>query len=314
MLALTLGAAVGLILALTGAGGGILAVPLLVFGLHLSVAQAAPIGLIAVGLASALGAVLGLREGTVRYRAAALIGLVGMALAPLGVRLARVVPNGPLTIGFAVVLAFVALRMLRASLRAGAAGDRPPRRDCPCAVDPRSGRLRWNWRCARSLGGAGVLSGLLSGLLGVGGGFVIVPALTRFTDLPTRSIMATSLAVIALVSVGGVTAAALHGGVPWNVALPFSAGAALALLGGRSFAARLGAARLQQAFAAASLVVALLMVAKGLGWMPSSAARGDRPLRPSAGPSSDTRSQAAAGKLGSAPAAPCAILFVECRT
>ena len=58
--AVALGAAVGLILALTGAGGGILAVPLLVFGLHLSIVEAAPIGLLAVGLASAVGALLGL--------------------------------------------------------------------------------------------------------------------------------------------------------------------------------------------------------------------------------------------------------------
>jgi uncharacterized protein len=267
MLALTLGAAVGLILALSGAGGGILAVPLLVFGLHLSIAQSAPIGLIAVGIASALGAVLGLRDGLVRYRAAALIGLVGMALAPLGVHLARIVPNEPLTIGFAFVLAFVALRMLRMSFGASAADGGGRTGDCPCLLDARSGRLRWTWRCARSLAGTGVVSGILSGLLGVGGGFVIVPALTRFTNLTTRSIMASSLAVIALVSVGGVGAAALQGSVMWPVALPFAAGAALALLAGRLLAARLQGAHLQRAFAVTSLLVALLMVAKGLGWV-----------------------------------------------
>lgn len=275
MLALAFGAAVGLILALTGAGGGILAVPLLVFGMHLSIAQSAPIGLIAVGLASALGAALGLREGIVRYRAAMLIGLVGMALAPAGVLLGRVVPNGPLTIGFAVVLAFVALRMLKASLQPGAAGGRSRAGDCPCVLDGRSGRLQWNWRCARSLAGTGALSGLLSGLLGVGGGFVIVPALARFTNLPTRSIMASSLAVIALVSVGGVSAAALQGGVLWPVAVPFAAGAAGALLVGRLMAARLNGVRLQQVFAVTSLLVALLMGAKGLGWLAALTERAD---------------------------------------
>ncbi|WP_043114894.1 sulfite exporter TauE/SafE family protein, partial [Pseudacidovorax intermedius] len=96
---LSMGAAVGLVLALSGAGGGILAVPLLVFGLHLSMVQAAPVGLIAVGLASALGAVLALREGKVRYRAAVIIGVTGMAFAPLGVMLAHRLPNAPLMVG-----------------------------------------------------------------------------------------------------------------------------------------------------------------------------------------------------------------------
>ena len=66
-LSLLMGAAVGVVLALTGAGGGGLAVPLLVFGLHLQMSQAAPVGLLAVGLAASVGALLGLREGVVRY-------------------------------------------------------------------------------------------------------------------------------------------------------------------------------------------------------------------------------------------------------
>ena len=77
---LGLGVAIGVILALTGAGGGILAVPALVFGVRLGMAQAGPVGLLAVGMAAALGAVLGLRNGTVRYRAALLISLAGMML------------------------------------------------------------------------------------------------------------------------------------------------------------------------------------------------------------------------------------------
>ncbi|MBC7666199.1 MAG: sulfite exporter TauE/SafE family protein, partial [Caulobacter sp.] len=106
-----LGALVGLLLALTGAGGGILAVPLLVFALHLGVAEAAPIGLLAVGLAAAMSATLGLRDGIVRYRAAMLMGGLAMVLAPLGVVAAQRVPNAPLTLAFAAVLALSAWRM-----------------------------------------------------------------------------------------------------------------------------------------------------------------------------------------------------------
>ena len=132
VISLALGSVVGLILALSGAGGGILAVPLLVFGLHLTMMQAAPVGLIAVGAAAALGAGLGLRNGVVRYRAAALIGLVGMAVAPLGVMAARRVPNAPLLVAFSFLLAWVAWRMFnqaRGHSRLG--GVRPPAARCP---------------------------------------------------------------------------------------------------------------------------------------------------------------------------------------
>jgi uncharacterized membrane protein YfcA len=266
-LALALGALVGLIVALAGAGGGILAVPLLVFGLHLSILQAAPVGLIAVGTASALGALLGLREGLVRYRAAALIGVTGMLMAPLGVTAARYIPNAPLTVAFAGVLAWVSWRAFAQARRSALAGAAVSTVQWPCVLHPDEGRLIWTLPCAWALATTGAASGLLSGLLGVGGGFVIVPALGRYTNLATRSILATSMAVIALVSIGGVSAAAVQGHIAWAVALPFALGAVVALLAGRRVAARLEAARLQQAFALTCAGVAVLLLARGLGWL-----------------------------------------------
>jgi uncharacterized membrane protein YfcA len=265
LLAFALGAVVGLILALAGAGGGILAVPLLVFGLHLTIMQAAPVGLIAVGAASAFGAVLGLREGLVRYRAAALIGITGMLLAPLGVRLARLIPNQPLMVAFAIVLAWVALRMFNQARGQPSARAEPAQ--LPCVLNPEEGRLIWTLPCAWALAGTGAVSGVLSGLLGVGGGFVIVPSLSRYTNLAIRSIFATSLAVIALVSIGGVSAAAWQGAIAWNIALPFALGAIIALLAGRRIASRLAGSRLQQGFAITSAVVSVLLLARGLGWI-----------------------------------------------
>ncbi|MEY4754843.1 MAG: hypothetical protein RJA44_2518 [Pseudomonadota bacterium] len=268
LLGLLLGAVVGLILALTGAGGGILAVPLLVFGLHLGMAQAAPIGLVAVGLAAALGALLGLREGIVRYRAALLIGLAGMLMTPLGLWLAHQLPNRPLLLGFALVLGYASWRINAQARRAlapagAAAAERPAQ--LPCVIDPDQGRLHWTRPCARALAGTGLMSGLLSGMLGVGGGFVIVPALSRYTDLDTRSIMATSLAVIALVSLGGVGSAAIGGLIVWPLAWPFAAGAAGGLLLGKLIAGRLAGPRLQQGFALVGALVALLLIARALG-------------------------------------------------
>ena len=98
---LSLGLVVGLLLALTGAGGGILAVPLLVFGAGLSVAEAGPIALLAVGMAASLGAGLGLKAGTVRYKAALWMAGGGILLSPLGVWLGRRLDNRWLAMVFA---------------------------------------------------------------------------------------------------------------------------------------------------------------------------------------------------------------------
>lgn len=110
---LGLGLVVGLILALTGAGGGILAVPLLVFGAGVGVSDAAPIGLMAVGIAAMIGAVLGLRAGLVRYRAAVLIAVTGMLLSPAGLWAARQVDGRWLAMLFALVLLYVAVKTFR---------------------------------------------------------------------------------------------------------------------------------------------------------------------------------------------------------
>lgn len=258
--ALALGLIIGVILALTGAGGGILAVPLLVFGIPLSVAQAGPIGLLAVGMAAALGAVLGLRQGIVRWRAALLIAASGMLLSPAGLWLAHRIDQRALGALFALVLLLVAYRGWRQATRpaAAAAGGAA----YPCRRDSAAGRFIWTGGCARALALSGALAGLLSGLLGVGGGFVMVPALQRFTDLAMPSVVATSLAVIALVSATGVLASAASGAMLWAVALPFSAGALAGMLAGRLVAARLAGPQLQIGFSAVSAAVAVGMLVR----------------------------------------------------
>jgi uncharacterized protein len=264
MTALLLGLVVGIILALTGAGGGILAVPLLVFGAGIAMVQAAPIGLMAVGMAAALGAVLGLKQGIVRYRAALLVAAVGMLLSPVGLLLAHRIDNGRLSVLFALVLLYVGCRAMARAY--GRAPQAPPRqaRICPCVRDPATGRFIWTAQCARALALSGAMAGMLSGLLGVGGGFVMVPALQRYTDLTMQSVVATSLAVIALVSATGVAASAAAGHVDWQVALPFSAGALAGMLGGRALADRLAGPHLQAGFGAVSGLVAAAMIARAM--------------------------------------------------
>jgi uncharacterized membrane protein YfcA len=270
MLVAVLGAMVGVILALTGAGGGILAVPLLVFGVHLSMAKAGPIGLLAVGMAATLGTLLGLRAKIVRYKAAMLIALSGMLLAPLGLWLAQRLPNRPLSFLFALVLFWVAYRSWQQARGEQARGEQVHGEgqvcheagDLPCRINPATGRFIWTFATARVFVAVGAVAGLLSGLLGVGGGFVLVPVMRRYTDLSMQSIVSTSMAVIALLSGFNVLASSLVGQLDWQIGAPFSLGAVLGMLGARWFGQRLAGAWLSRAFALVTAAVAIGLLVK----------------------------------------------------
>ncbi len=255
---LLLGGAVGLVLALTGAGGGILAVPAFVFGAGLDTAHAAPIALAAVGLSAGMGALIGLRAGIVRYRAALLAAACGTVCAPLGAFAAQRIGNRALTVVFALVLAWVALRML---LPAPTRQARTP----PCRCNGATGRLVWTARCGRAMLATGALAGLCAGMLGVGGGFVLVPALRRTTDLAMASIVATSLAVIALVACATVATSAVAGTLDWTIAVPFAAGAMAGMLGGRTLAGRGNGTLQQRCFGWVALTVAVALAVKAVG-------------------------------------------------
>src|SRR5687768_360421 len=161
------GALVGVILGLTGAGGAIIAVPLLVFGLQLPVVEAAPIALLAVSVSSGIGALLALKQGRVRYRAAAFIAFTGALASPAGIVVAQKLPDAAMNLLFAAVLGYVASRMFRQgssqATEAAAVACLPA---TPCQLDDFSGRLIWDARCSRSLALSGIAAGFLSGLLG----------------------------------------------------------------------------------------------------------------------------------------------------
>jgi uncharacterized membrane protein YfcA len=259
-----LGVFVGLMMALTGAGGGILSVPLLVFGLNLSIASAGPIGLLAIAVAGSLGAINGLRRKLLRYRAALVMATLGIVLAPVGVYLAQRIPNQPLLIAFACILIMVSIRML-IQAQQEITGNIPKERPAPpCKLDQSIGRLIWSVPCARSLMSSGAVAGFLSGLLGVGGGFIIVPALKKVTDLPMQSIVATSLGVLALISITGVTSAAIAGHLNWSIGIPFAAGAVVGMLVGSIIAKQISGPRIQQAFAIFTFFISLSLLYKAI--------------------------------------------------
>jgi uncharacterized membrane protein YfcA len=257
-----LGLAIGVVLGATGAGGAILSVPLLTLVLHLSVNQAGPIGLLAVTVASMIAAVLGLMEGIVRYRAAALMAAAGLLLSPAGFYLAHRLPNTPLVVLFVFVLIWVAIRMWRSPVQAPAVSTLSTASELTfsCEQSTSTGKFIWTLPCARALALTGSLAGFLSGLIGVGGGFIIVPSLKSNTNLDMRSVVATSLAVIALVSAGGVVVSASHGALDWSIGLPFSLGTVLGMLGGRYLAAHIQGQTLSRGFALLAILSAALML------------------------------------------------------
>lgn len=252
---LILGLFVGIILGLTGAGGGILAIPALVFSQNWSVAQAAPIGLLAVTGAAIVGAVEGFLRKLVRYRAAIWMALLGIPMTPIGLYTAQLLPTYWLMTAFAITMLVVAVRLFIPNANHETYH--------PCNLNPDTGRLDWTPSTVVILGGIGMLTGFLTGLLGVGGGFVLVPALRKATDISMHSIVATSLMVIALVGSSGIIFSLIQGNeFPLSVALPFITACIIGMVGGRQLINLFKAQTVQRVFALFVIGVAMLMLFK----------------------------------------------------
>ncbi|HEX8957057.1 MAG TPA: sulfite exporter TauE/SafE family protein [Burkholderiaceae bacterium] len=263
LLSLILGIAIGAIMGLTGAGGGILAVPALVAGMGWSMQQAAPVALIAVGAAATLGALEGFRQGLVRYRASLLMALAGFPFAALGSVLAHRLSQ-PLLMGlFSIVLLLAAWRMaLRGSGHVGHESSGPHKAG---RLNPETGRFHWNGPTFLLVGFIGALTGLMSGLLGVGGGFVIVPMLRRYTNLTMHGIVATSLFLIALVSASSIGLAVWRGiNLPLMFCLYFVVATGAGMAGGRMLARHLPEHKVQLGFAIVLTCVALGLAVKAI--------------------------------------------------
>jgi uncharacterized membrane protein YfcA len=271
-LRLLFGMAVGVSLGLTGGGGSIFAVPLLVYGLAVRPREAIGVSLAAVGATALVGGLRRLARGEVEVRTGLLFAAAGMLGAPAGSWLGRRVPEGVLLVAFAALMVAVAVRMwLQASWRpeearaVRARSATPPGEHGPsCRRDP-EGRLALTSRCFAVLALAGLAAGVLSGLFGVGGGFVIVPALVLVTGMGIHRAVATSLLVIALVGASGV-ASHLAAGRPLPAVLTglFVAGGIAGMELGTLLGRRLGGPGLQKVFASAMVAVAALIVARNL--------------------------------------------------
>jgi uncharacterized membrane protein YfcA len=256
------GLLVGFALGLTGGGGAILAVPLLVYGLALGPREATGVSLAAVGCTALTGCLHRLRAGHVELGVGALFALSGMAGAPLGAWAGALLPDMLLLLLFAVLMSVVAARLWLQATRRRGAGECARSSPLACRRDA-DGRVLWSARCVSLLAVLGFLTGILSGLFGVGGGFLIVPGLVLFSGMAMHRAIGTSLLVIALVSLSGV-ASHVFGGrlLPLGVTGLFVLGGVGGVwLGGR-VGRRLSGPRLQQIFAGAILTVAAFIVIK----------------------------------------------------
>ena len=263
-LSLVFGAFVGLSLGLTGGGGAIFAVPLLVYGLAIEPRQAVGVSLAAVGATSAVGLAARCMSGQVEIVTGLMFALSGMMGAPIGAWLSGMISQHLLLILFALLMIVVAGRIWISaeSPRVDAVSLRDDVNGPTCRRDP-EGKLRLTSPCAILLTALGLLTGVLSGLFGIGGGFVIVPGLVLFSGMGMQRAIGTSLLVITLVSVAGVAAHLLAGrDIPLEATGYFVVGGVLGMFAGTWAGWYLSGPLLQKVFAAAIIAVAIFVVVR----------------------------------------------------
>ena len=242
VIALVLAVVIGLSLGLLGSGGSIVTLPVLVYVAGVPVAAAVGMSLAIVGGASAAGAWLKHRQGLVHWRAATLFGVTGMAGAVVGAQFTRLVSPGVLMLIFAALMAVIAGRMLA---RRGDDGIEP-------LLDCRPVRC----------GLAGLVVGVLTGFIGVGGGVRLVPAMILFARLPMAMAVGTSLAVIAANSFAGWLGHLGHEPLSWGLTGTFLLAALAGMAAGTRLSGRMRPATLRLAFGWFVLAVAGFVVVK----------------------------------------------------
>lgn len=239
---LLLSAAIGVSLGLIGGGGSILTVPILVYFLGVEPREAVGMSLAVVGTTSFFGSYLHYKRGNLNFSSGLLFGVAGIFGAFLGSPLTKLVAPDFLLLIFGVLMFVVAVSML---WRRKHAEDKPARR-----------QVLWKAIAA----GFGV--GVLTGFLGVGGGFLIVPALVMFGGLAMKEAIGTSLLVIAFNCAAGLVGHAAQSHFDWLLTFLVMSLAVGGAIGGAVLSHRLAAQRLQKMFAVLVLAVAVFLFVK----------------------------------------------------
>ncbi|MBO8187785.1 sulfite exporter TauE/SafE family protein [Streptomyces spirodelae] len=245
LLALVAGGVVGLALGALGGGGSVLAVPALIYLLGFTPVAATTASLIIVTVTSLTALYAHSRAGNVRWRTGALFAAAGLVPAAAAGAAASRLPQPVLTAAFAAVAAVAAVGMLR-SRRTATDRESQPVRPAGAAAT-----------------GAGL--GALTGLLGVGGGFLAVPALVTVLAFEMQAAVGTSLLVISTNALASLaTRGATLGGLEWAVIAPFTGAAILGAWDGRKLASRISGTLLRRTFAVVLLAVAAFMLIDAL--------------------------------------------------
>jgi uncharacterized membrane protein YfcA len=246
MLGLFLSALIGLSLGLIGGGGSIITVPVLVYVLGVEPHKAVGMSLAVVGGTSLIGAGLHYRRGNLQMRTGLTFGLAGIAGALAGAPLTTLLSPAALLMTFALLMLLVAIVMLRRK---------------PTVAESETSEMRQKpdvWKAL--LAGFGV--GVLTGFLGVGGGFLIVPALVMFGGLSMKDAIGTSLFVIFLNCVAGLVGHASSGVFDWGLTAQVTGLAITGTIFGTLLSNRLEAKKLQSGFAIFVLMVAVFLIGK----------------------------------------------------
>lgn len=218
VIVLAMAVVVGISLGLLGGGGSILTVPLLTYVAGLDPKEAIAASLFVVGTTSIVSTVMHARQGNVRWRTGLIFGAAGMAGAFLGGLAGGHIPGTVLMIAFAIMMVATAVAMIRGR-KARASGHAAGNRELPL------GRVLLD----------GLVVGLVTGLVGAGGGFLVVPALALLGGLPMPAAVGTSLLVIAMKSFAGLGGYLTTVNMDW----PLVAAVTLAAIAGSLLGARL---------------------------------------------------------------------------
>jgi len=241
IVAMALAIFVGFSLGALGSGGSIITTPLLVYVARIPVETAVGMSLVIVGTTSFVGALIHLRSGNVALKPSLLFALTGMIGSFIGSYGTHLVSKKALMLIFAGAMIVAGLRMWRA--------PKVPQRGVFDAV-----------RCLT----IGFFVGLFTGFLGVGGGFLIVPALVLFAGLDSRLAAGTSLAVITLNSITGILGQLRFITLDWNLIGGFLMFTVLGVLVGAAVANRLADYRLRRMFACTVIVLAVAVAVGNL--------------------------------------------------
>lgn len=231
LLSVVFGGLVGLLLGMMGGGGSILTVPVLVYVLGQGAHEATSTSLVIVGASAAIAALGHARAGRVDTRAGLIFGGLGGATALLGAWLNRKVSGQAVLFLFALLMVAAAVSMLR---RRQPVGTTEQYRSRGSAV---------------KIAGAGMVVGMMTGFFGVGGGFVIVPALVLVAGMPMHVAVGTSLLAISLQSAWGLAGHLGFGKIDWSVTAVFLLGSLAGVVVGGRISGRLSQRTLTRAFA-----------------------------------------------------------------